>query len=763
MKKLHLNNRKKIFSIFLVVNIVITVLFLVFSNENSNLYFFIFNSKNSKLHDQKSIQKWIVVITSLSPTKKMEILSKKVGFQLLVVGNKKTSKKWYKFNDYVFLSLEDQSNFGFKSYPSIPLNSYSQKNIGYLYAIKNGAKFIFDTDDDSTLDIDLDSFIFDDYDKGLIYDHTSPNRFINPYAHFGQPSLFPKGYPLDEIFESYNNSYIAGIRKVSSIQQGILNGDPDLDVIFPFKKNINQHFEIEFDQSAPSFQVPLYKMAPYDTKNILINYKAFWSLYLPTTLPFSVGKIWRSFWTQRLMWLLNETVSYSYLSVYKSSKTQVVIKNFEEGSALTKSFVDFLFEWKCLHYLFYDCMIQLAVDMAEENFWDKSEIDSLKSWIFDLKSTGYQEPKIINFENTKIVSSKQKDYHLGDFDYTRIRFSPEFLTPNELITHINNQSLILPKNVESFIYFKDMCKKYGVTLGNNTKNSPKKENYSLLVTFNHEPIVENIIILSHLYQRRFKNLIFCGSKIIDKLRLDINKNQLFDKFTFIEIGNSFGGIYHYFCMNKAIEIGYNTHGFLLISDDVFLKYWNMRKFNLNNVWFPFDMILSINPNEPIKEWGHSIKGFPNLLKTWNELEEIAKQNNASNHELNIIKNYFRQIDKNQNPNSNLMHIRKIKVSGSDIFYVPKAKFSDFYLLSKVFRKYDTFLEIALPNLLAGIESNKSIQIIKGHYDWIGVPLNFDKYENYEVFYHPFKLSKLKNDEIGSNYCKYYLSQVYEFN
>lgn len=751
----HFNKKIKFFILVLVLNFLI--FFLYYSNEN-----LIFNLKNSKLLSHKSIEKWIVVTTILSPTKKMGILSKKVEYQLLIVGNKKTNRQWYKFNN-VFLSQEDQKDFGFKSFSTIPINSFAQKNIGYLYAIKNGAKFIFDAEDDDTPDIDLNSFIFDDYDKGLIYDHNCPNRLINPYAHFGQPLIFPKGFPLDEIINSFNNSYVAGIRKVSAIQQGILNGDPFLDVIFPFKKNINLQIEIKFDQSAPSFQVPINKMVPYDTKNTLTNYKAFWGLYLPTTLPFEIGKIWRSFWTQRLMWLLNETVSYSFLNVLKSSKTQVLITNFEEGSALTKSFVDFLFEWKCLQFLFFDCMIQLAVDMVEEGFWDESEIVSVKNWILDLKSIGYQEPKIINFENTKNSSSKQKYYHLGDFDYTRIRFSPEFQTPNELITHINNYSLILPKNVESFMYFKDMCKKHGVTLENNTKNSPRTENYSLIVTFNHEPIVENIIILSHLYQRRFRNLIFCGSKLIDKLRLDKNKNQLFDKFTFIEIENSFGGIYHYFCMNKAIEMGYKTHGFLLISDDVFLKYWNMRKFNLNNVWFPSDMVLSINPNEPIKEWGHSVKGFPNLLKAWNELEEMAKQKNATKHELTIIKNYFGQIDENQDPSSNLLHIRKIKVFGSDLFYVPKTKFSDFYLLSKAFRKYDTFLEIALPNLLAGIESNTSIQIIKGHYDWVGIPLNFDRYENYEVFYHPFKLSRLKNDEIGSNYCKYYLSQVFEFN
>ncbi|VDM75263.1 unnamed protein product [Strongylus vulgaris] len=38
---------------------------------------------------------------------------------------------------------------GFRLLSVSPENSYTRKNIGYLYAIKNGAKWIYDTDDDN--------------------------------------------------------------------------------------------------------------------------------------------------------------------------------------------------------------------------------------------------------------------------------------------------------------------------------------------------------------------------------------------------------------------------------------------------------------------------------------------------------------------------------------------------------------------------------------------------------------------------------------
>ena len=46
-------------------------------------------------------------------------------------------------------SLKTQKKLDFQSIKFIPENHYSRKNIGYLHAISNGAKIIFETDDDN--------------------------------------------------------------------------------------------------------------------------------------------------------------------------------------------------------------------------------------------------------------------------------------------------------------------------------------------------------------------------------------------------------------------------------------------------------------------------------------------------------------------------------------------------------------------------------------------------------------------------------------
>ena len=122
------------------------------------------------------------------------------------------------------------------------------KNIGYLYAIQNGAKFIYDTDDDNKPIVNLtEYFNFEKYDYGLIFNKSSP-RVLNPYAHFGQPLIWPRGYPLSEIQQVHYNNYICTKRKTSFVQQGVVNGDPDVDAIFRFieKKNYLKFFFCDF-------------------------------------------------------------------------------------------------------------------------------------------------------------------------------------------------------------------------------------------------------------------------------------------------------------------------------------------------------------------------------------------------------------------------------------------------------------------------------------------------------------------------------------
>lgn len=166
---------------------------------------------------------------------------------------------------------------------------------------------------------------------------------------------------------------------MSIVQQGVVNGDPDVDAIFRLTKTMNyRKIDLYFDSSSPSFQIPIYKISPYNSQNTLISYSGFWSLYLPKSVEFRLTDIWRS---QRLMWLINETVSFNGPNAYQLRNAHNYLKDFEQEKSMyfkTEKLVEFLFNWYCKHSSFYACMIQLTTDMATEGFWEKVKFYQLK-------------------------------------------------------------------------------------------------------------------------------------------------------------------------------------------------------------------------------------------------------------------------------------------------------------------------------------------------------------------------------------------------
>ena len=54
-------------------------------------------------------------------------------------------------NRIIFLSDEDQMKMSSKFVSNLPWHSFARKNVGYLYAVAQGAKIIYDFDDHNKL------------------------------------------------------------------------------------------------------------------------------------------------------------------------------------------------------------------------------------------------------------------------------------------------------------------------------------------------------------------------------------------------------------------------------------------------------------------------------------------------------------------------------------------------------------------------------------------------------------------------------------
>jgi len=108
-------------------------------------------------------ESWAVVTSIFKPSDSVRRAGKLDGWCLVVVGDKKTPTDYLKamemdLTEIVFLSAEDQEILAKDDdfVANTPWNHFARKNIGFLYAIRHGARFIFDFDDDNSLFIDVD-------------------------------------------------------------------------------------------------------------------------------------------------------------------------------------------------------------------------------------------------------------------------------------------------------------------------------------------------------------------------------------------------------------------------------------------------------------------------------------------------------------------------------------------------------------------------------------------------------------------------------
>ena len=178
-------------------------------------------------------------------------------------------------SNIVFLSGADQIQLDSLFIQNLPWNTFGLKNVGYLYAISQGAKVIWDFDDDNLLKfwmkrsapddvMDIDSFV--DYQDLPVVQPLINQTVFNPYPILGSPdpNCWPRGFPLDQIQPLAPPN--VSMEKVENVRFGILQSladfQPDLDAIFrltqksPFqfrRPDIMQLHGKSFKRSMPSW------------------------------------------------------------------------------------------------------------------------------------------------------------------------------------------------------------------------------------------------------------------------------------------------------------------------------------------------------------------------------------------------------------------------------------------------------------------------------------------------------------------------------
>lgn len=335
---------------------------------------------------EETYDKWIVITTIQYPTKAVKQMASMPGWHLVVIGDKKTPKDWY-LDNCEYLSVEKQQELDYEIAKLLPWNHYCRKNIGYLYAIQHGAKLIYETDDDNEL-IEGVPEIPNNTD---VVELSSQSNSVNIYAYFGFPNVWPRGYPLHRISTSkdYVVQSLSSQREIG-IVQGLVNKDPDVDAIY----RLTQGAEIYFEARDPCV-LGEGIFCPFNTQNTIYRPKAFWGLFIPTTTPFRVCDIWRSYFVERLLWDLNLSVCFTSPSAIQERNLHNYFKDFCDEQELYRDagkLIDFLHAWKDSSNSCEERYLNLTNALIEKGYLKQLELDILRAWMQDLRKVGYEFP-----------------------------------------------------------------------------------------------------------------------------------------------------------------------------------------------------------------------------------------------------------------------------------------------------------------------------------------------------------------------------------
>ena len=528
------------------------------------------NKINKKFKDFLLNEKWIVFGVfnppKLSLFNTLKILD---SWNMIIIScNESIDREWKKFklsDKIIFLSIKKQKKLNYEIIKYLSLNSYSRKNIGYLYAISHGAKEIYELDEDIIIS---NSTSLTRNHSNLCYGINNYTKMINPYSYYGQNKIWPKGFRINDIGKQYNNKFYLINRNQTILKpliiQGLINNIPDIDAIL-YQTKVNGIINYTFYNNIfPLFYFPG-NYIPINSKNTIFFYEVFPFLFIPTSVNDDFSDILRGYILQRFAWGYNGIVMYSSSNIYLKNNKCLNSSNFIKEKKLYYKLDSLL---NTLNFknsqntnpleLFIDLMNNLSI----KGFIKKRDLMICKIFLKDLLNLGY---------SNKYKFIKEINYNYKEF--LRVK--------SELNIYIPFNQILTLKNLKNNNTLK---------LINHYYSNKKYDDILLIINYNHKGFYKklNNYLLS-LYKIYFKNIIFIVPSV---------GNNFFNNNIFF-CNNSYYGYYSYICFNQIYINNPNFKGYLFINDDTFVKIWELDNLDFSIPWF--NQFSSVN-----KKWRHYI-------------------------------------------------------------------------------------------------------------------------------------------------------------
>lgn len=271
-----------------------------------------------------SFSQVIVTTTIYPPSEALKKFARIEGWHLVVVGDLKTPVP-YRIDGATYLSPSDQEALAPRLSDLIGWNCMQRRNLGFVWAMRQGASLIATVDDDN--------IPYDDWGQGTLVDRELNIDYFeslvpafDPVGATEHGHLWHRGFPIQWLNQ---RDYSRKVRKriVVDVDAGFWNGDPDIDAICRMEHGPQVTF------SNGSFPIAGGPIAPFNSQNTILSSRAFPSYFLFPDIG-RMDDIWGAFWLQSKGF----KVAFSKASVFQDRNAHDLTKDFEaEILGYTKS------------------------------------------------------------------------------------------------------------------------------------------------------------------------------------------------------------------------------------------------------------------------------------------------------------------------------------------------------------------------------------------------------------------------------------------
>jgi hypothetical protein len=266
-----------------------------------------------------------LVVTSISaPNRVLSALaegSRQRGRQFVVVGDE-PSPAGFQLEGCDFYGLDAQHESGFRFARLCPTRHYARKNLGYLVAVREGARVIVETDDDN---LPREEF-WNDRRREVSAPALEGAGWVNVYRYFSEANIWPRGLPLERVRARVPDFESLQVRDVDCpIQQGLADENPDVDAIYRLVEELPQSFRRDRRVALGAGS-----WCPFNSQNTTWWADAFPLLYLPAHCSFRMTDIWRSFVAQRICWEQGWGVLFHEPTVWQERNEHNLMRDFRD-------------------------------------------------------------------------------------------------------------------------------------------------------------------------------------------------------------------------------------------------------------------------------------------------------------------------------------------------------------------------------------------------------------------------------------------------